>query len=72
MNLEQISKEIRKSILHMNARSSASHSGTALSTVNICRLSTDWISYNYLKAHYLLAGCKREIITLSVSDQESR
>jgi transketolase len=35
MSLEQISKEIRKSILHMNARSSASHSGTALSTVDI-------------------------------------
>lgn len=35
MNLEQISKEIRKSILYMNTRSSASHSGTALSTVDI-------------------------------------
>jgi len=35
MNLEQISKNIRKSIVKMNANSSASHSGTALSTVDI-------------------------------------
>lgn len=35
MLLEDISKEIRKSILRMNAKSSASHSGTALSTVDI-------------------------------------
>lgn len=35
MDLEQISKEIRKSIVKMNAKSSASHSGTALSTVDI-------------------------------------
>jgi transketolase len=38
MNLEQISKEIRKSIIRMNAKSSASHSGTALSTVDILTL----------------------------------
>lgn len=35
MDLEQISKNIRKSIVQMNARSFASHSGTALSTVDI-------------------------------------
>lgn len=35
MFFEKISKEIRKSILIMNAKSSASHSGTALSTVDI-------------------------------------
>lgn len=35
MNLEQISKEIRKSIVKMNAKSCASHSGSALSTVDI-------------------------------------
>ena len=35
MELEQISKNIRKSIVQMNARSFASHSGTALSTVDI-------------------------------------
>jgi len=35
VNLEQISKEIRKSILKMNAKSNASHSGTALSCVDI-------------------------------------
>ncbi len=35
MNLELVSKQIRKSILLMNANSSASHSGTALSTVEI-------------------------------------
>ena len=35
MDLERISKNIRKSILKMNAKSSASHSGTALSTVDI-------------------------------------
>lgn len=33
--LEDVSKEIRKSILKMNAKSFASHSGTALSTVDI-------------------------------------
>lgn len=33
--LEDISKEIRKSILKMNSKSFASHSGTALSTVDI-------------------------------------
>lgn len=35
MDLERISKNIRKSIVKMNANSSASHSGTALSTVDI-------------------------------------
>ena len=35
MDLERISKNIRKSIVTMNAKSSASHSGTALSTVDI-------------------------------------
>jgi len=35
VNLEQISKEIRKSILKMNAKSNASHTGTALSCVDI-------------------------------------
>jgi len=35
VNLEQISKEIRKSVLKMNAKSSASHSGTALSCIDI-------------------------------------
>lgn len=35
MELEQIAKNIRKSIVQMNARSFASHSGTALSTVDI-------------------------------------
>ena len=35
MNFEEISKEIRKSIVKMNAKSFASHSGTALSTVDI-------------------------------------
>ena len=35
MDLVQISKNIRKSILQMNSRSFASHSGTALSTVDI-------------------------------------
>lgn len=35
MNLHKISSNIRKSIITMNARSSASHSGTALSTVDI-------------------------------------
>jgi len=35
VNLEQISKEIRKSILQMNAKSNASHTGTALSCVDI-------------------------------------
>ncbi len=35
MDLKQISKNIRKSIVKMNAKSSASHSGTALSTVDI-------------------------------------
>jgi hypothetical protein len=29
-----------------------------------CRVSTDWISYNYLKAQHLIAGCKTEIIEL--------
>lgn len=33
--LENVSREIRKSILKMNAKSFASHSGTALSTVDI-------------------------------------
>jgi len=35
MDLKRISKNIRKSIVKMNAKSSASHSGTALSTVDI-------------------------------------
>jgi len=35
MDLKQISKNVRKSIVKMNAKSSASHSGTALSTVDI-------------------------------------
>ena len=35
MELEQIAKNIRKSIVQMNARSFASHPGTALSTVDI-------------------------------------
>ena len=35
MKLEEISKEIRKSIVIMNAKSFASHTGTALSTVDI-------------------------------------
>ncbi|ADN09550.1 transketolase [Sulfurimonas autotrophica] len=35
MNLELIAKEIRKSIVKMNAKSYASHSGTALSVVDI-------------------------------------
>jgi len=35
MELEQISKNIRKSIVTMNAKSFASHSGTALSAVDI-------------------------------------
>jgi hypothetical protein len=35
-----------------------------------CRVSTDWISYNYLKAQHLIAGCKTEIIELLASDQE--
>lgn len=35
IKLEKISKEIRKSIVNMSARSFASHSGTALSTVDI-------------------------------------
>ncbi len=35
MDLMQISKNIRKSIVKMNAKSFASHSGTALSTVDI-------------------------------------
>lgn len=35
MNLINISKEIRKSIVKMNSNSSASHSGTALSSVDI-------------------------------------
>lgn len=35
MKLEEIAKSIRKSIVTMNARSNASHSGTALSAVDI-------------------------------------
>jgi hypothetical protein len=35
-----------------------------------CRVSTDWISYNYLKAQHLIEGCKTEIIELLASDQE--
>jgi hypothetical protein len=38
--------------------------------VQVCRVSTDWISYNYLKAQHLIAGCKTEIIELLASDQE--
>jgi hypothetical protein len=36
----------------------------------IYRVSTDWISYNHLKARHLIAGCKAEIIELLASDQE--
>jgi len=35
MNLENMAKKVRKSIVKMNAKSSASHSGTALSMVEI-------------------------------------
>ncbi|MCL4555491.1 MAG: restriction endonuclease subunit S [Gammaproteobacteria bacterium] len=28
----------------------------------ICRVSTGWMSYNYLKSQYLLEGCKSEIL----------
>jgi hypothetical protein len=38
--------------------------------VTNCWVSTDWISYNYLKAQHLIAGCKAEIIELLASDQE--
>ena len=27
-----------------------------------CRVSTGWMSYNYLKSQYLLEGCKSEIL----------
>lgn len=34
----------------------------ALFDIDKCRVSTGWMSYNYLKSQYLLEGCKSEIL----------
>ena len=33
-----------------------------IKNITICRVSTGWMSYNYLKSQYLLEGCKSEIL----------
>ncbi len=35
---------------------------TEYHTIGSCRVSTGWMSYNYLKSQYLLEGCKSEIL----------
>lgn len=39
-----------------------SHQGNAFINIANCRVSTGWMSYNYLKSQYLLEGCKSEIL----------